>query len=193
MSDERDTLRERIAAAWSHARCSVAHDPSACSTCALFALLDSPVGEPEPHDCERWQTEGLCCALCNPVATMRGPLPEHDPYRRSKLPGAGNSAPIRSPESMAETMEAFVRNEAPHLLPFYQRPPVHNHGPEDGPSVACRETLIGDCMREQIARRARIEAYREAAEYLEEQMHVPTVAASDLLRQRADELEAGQP
>ncbi|GMV06748.1 MAG: hypothetical protein AMXMBFR53_30230 [Gemmatimonadota bacterium] len=25
---------------------------------------------------------------------------------------------------------------------------VHNHGPEDGPGVACHESLIGDCVRE---------------------------------------------
>ena len=28
---------------------------------------------------------------------------------------------------------------------------VHNHGVEDGAGLACRETIIGDCMRAELA------------------------------------------
>lgn len=27
---------------------------------------------------------------------------------------------------------------------------VHNHGPEEGPGLACRESLIGQCMRDEF-------------------------------------------
>lgn len=32
---------------------------------------------------------------------------------------------------------------------------VHNHGPEEGPGLACRESLIGDCLRDRLERAER--------------------------------------
>ena len=47
---------------------------------------------------------------------------------------------------------------------------VHNHGPEDGPGLACRESLIGDCLRAELSRLAReLEDARERARHRERQ------------------------
>lgn len=38
---------------------------------------------------------------------------------------------------------------------------AHNHGSEDGPGLACRETVIGDCLRLEFERLRNAEAQQE--------------------------------
>jgi len=47
---------------------------------------------------------------------------------------------------------------------------VHNHGPEDGPGLACPERLIGDC---ELARlRAENQRLREALEHADSELRL---------------------
>jgi len=89
MSTERDSssLVERLEAeaAWFDERHTLT-SPLEGLVVPLLREAAAALREREAHDCEAWQTEGLCCAWCNPAAMQRGPLPEMDYFADATLP-----------------------------------------------------------------------------------------------------------
>jgi len=55
--------------------------------------------------------------------------------------------------------------------------PVHNHGPEDGPGIACRERLVGQCLLDAEAARHReaVAALRSTVTLLHSAVHSPVI------------------
>lgn len=130
------------------------HGATGCKLIAERALSPGAEGAPR-HDCEKWQTEGLCCARCHPAAMRRGVLPEGEiapPGQEcdSLHPHAGE----REREELGALREFFAADHAVLLaLADYHDAHRLSEGPMlDGPAldavkaayarqVAARETV----------------------------------------------------
>jgi hypothetical protein len=68
----------------------------------------------------------------------------------SVAPQEGRPTGDDDPRTIEQQMIDGDRLPVPPYRPSEGRPitpPVHNHGPEEGPGLRCRERLTGDCLR----------------------------------------------
>lgn len=131
------------------------------------ARADAPA-PPHPWygDCDAFGPEGECSECAKPR------FPNRETWERwLQAPGPREAKAITDLEALSTFLDYEAGDDdeyvevrlgtlraletalrAPQREPDTRAPngrerPVHNHGPEEGPSFNCRESLIGDCIR----------------------------------------------